>query len=66
MSESLPELLDCKTVQAELHVSRAVAEKVMRQLPTVQFPGIRKTYVKRPDLTAFIEMSTFQKDEVPV
>ena len=58
-------LLDCKAVQAELGVTRAVAEKVMRQLPVVLFPSIRKTYVKRPDLAAYLEQYTFQKDEVP-
>jgi len=37
---------------------RAVAEKVMRQLPVVTFPGIRKVYVKRSDVAAYLEART--------
>ena len=49
MSESLPQLLDAKTLQAELGVTRAAAEKIMQALPVVQLPGLRKVYVRRPD-----------------
>jgi hypothetical protein len=61
MSE-LPELLDCRRVMAELHVSRSVAEKLMRRLPLVVFEDVRKVYVKRSDITALIELSTVAKD----
>jgi hypothetical protein len=37
----------------------------MRQLPVVTFPGIRKVYVKRSDVAAYLEARTFTKDEVP-
>lgn len=65
MTERLPELLDCKALQAELGVKRATAEAVMRRLPIVQLPELRKTFVRRSDVAALLERYTFQKDEVP-
>ena len=62
--DRLPELLDAKALQAELGVSRSVAESVMRQLPIVQFESVRKVYVRRPDIAALVERPTFQKTEV--
>lgn len=58
MNGPLPELLDAKALQTELRVTRAVAEKVMRQLPVVEFPGIRKVYVRRGDVEAYLERCT--------
>jgi hypothetical protein len=65
MPERLPELLDCKALQAELGVKRATAEAVMRQVPIVQLPELRKIYVRRSDVAKLLERCTFQKDEVP-
>lgn len=65
MSERLPELLDAKVLQEELGVTRAAAEAVMRQLPVVQVPGLRKVYVRRGDVAALLERCTFSKDQVP-
>jgi len=65
MTDRLPELLDSKGLQAELGVTRAVAEKVMRQLPVVTFPDVRKVYVRRDHLAAYLESRTFGKDQVP-
>jgi hypothetical protein len=65
VSEPLPELLDCKTLQAELGVTRAAAEKIMQALPIVQIPGLRKVFVRRPDVEQLLERCTFSKDEVP-
>jgi hypothetical protein len=65
MSERLPELLDAKHLVAELGVTRAAAEAIIRQLPIVQVPGLRKVYVRRPDVAALLERCTFTKDEVP-
>jgi hypothetical protein len=62
---TLPELLDAKGLQAELGVTRAAAEAVMRRLPVVVFDGLRKTYVRRSDVARLIEERTFQKDQVP-
>jgi hypothetical protein len=63
--EPLPALLDCKALRAELGVSRAAAEAVMRRLPIVAVEGLRKTYVRRSDVAAYLEARTFQKDQVP-
>jgi hypothetical protein len=65
VSEPLPQLLDVKALRAELGVSRAAAEAIMRQLPIVQLRGLRKTYVRRSDVARLLEESTFSKDRVP-
>lgn len=65
MSEPLPELLDVKALRAELGVTRAAAEAVMRRLPVVAIEGLRKTYVRRTDVAAYLEARTFAKDQVP-
>jgi hypothetical protein len=64
--EPLPELLDAKRLTAELGVTRAAAEAIMRQLPVVQFEGLRKVYVRRSDVAAYLEARTFSKNEVAV
>jgi hypothetical protein len=66
LTESLPELLDAKRLQAELRITRAAAEAIMRQLPVVQFEGLRKVYVRRRDVARLIDERTFAKDQVPV
>jgi UDP-N-acetyl-D-mannosaminuronic acid transferase (WecB/TagA/CpsF family) len=58
MGERFEQLIDCKGIQDELGVTRAAAEKMMRQLPNVQVEGLRKLYVKRSDLKALLERST--------
>lgn len=65
MTEPLPELLDAKRLQAELGVTRAAAEAIMRRLPVVSIEGLRKTYVRRADVAAYLERRTFGKDQVP-
>jgi hypothetical protein len=50
MGEPLPELLDAKHLIAELGVTRAAAEAIMRQLPVVQFDGLGNVYVRRGDV----------------
>jgi hypothetical protein len=65
VSETLPELLDAKRLQRELGVTRAAAEAIMRRLPIVQIEGLRKTYVRRSDVTAYLEAHTFSKNQVP-
>lgn len=47
MSTELPELLDARRLAGELGITRAAAEAVMRQLPKVEIPGLRKVYVTR-------------------
>ncbi len=65
MSEPLPELLDSKRLQAELGVTRAAAEKVMQSLPIVRLPGLRKVFVRRPDVERLLAEHTFTKEQVP-
>lgn len=61
----LPQLLDAKNLAAELGITRAAAEAIMRQLPTVQVPDLRKVYVRRDHVLALLERCTFDKDQVP-
>jgi hypothetical protein len=65
MTEPLPQLLDAKALQAELGVTRAAAEAIMRQLPVVQIDGLRKVYVRRSDVAKLIAERTFDKSQVP-
>jgi hypothetical protein len=65
MTERLPELLDAKALAGELGVTRAAAEAIMRQLPIVQFEGLRKVYVRRSDVARLLKARTFSKDQVP-
>ena len=65
MSDRLPELLDAKHLAAELGVTRAAAEAIMRRLPIVQVPGLRKVYVRRPDVERLLEEHTYTSEQVP-
>ncbi len=65
MSDRLPELLDAKALRAELGVTRAAADAIMRRLPVVQIEGLRKVYVRRDDARSYLESRTFEKHEVP-
>jgi predicted nucleotidyltransferase len=58
-------LLDARHLAAELGITRAAAEAIMRKLPTVQIEGLRKVYVRRGDVARYLEARTFVKDEVP-
>jgi hypothetical protein len=65
VTDRLPELLDSRTLRAELGITRAAAEAIMRRLPVVQVEGLRKVYVRRDDVRRYLEARTFTKDEVP-
>lgn len=58
MAEKLPELIDCAGIQKEMRVKRSTAEAIMRQLPNVKVPGLRKLHVKRADVLALLEKNT--------
>jgi hypothetical protein len=62
----LPALLDAKALRDELGVTRAAAEAIMRQVPVVVIPGLRKSYCRRSDVEVLLERHTFAKTEVPV
>jgi len=65
VTDRLPELLDAKHLAAELGVTRAAAEALMRRLPVVQIEGLRKTYCRRSDVAAYLEARTFTNHQVP-
>jgi hypothetical protein len=65
VSDRLPELLDAKALRLELGVTRAAAEAIMRHLPIVQIEDLRKVYVRRADVIAYLDARTFSKQEVP-
>jgi hypothetical protein len=65
VTERLPQLLDAKALQAELGVTRAAAEALMRRLPVVMIEDLRKTYVRRDDVARYLEARTFTNDQVP-
>jgi hypothetical protein len=62
--DRLPQLLDRRTLADELGVGRAGVDAVFRQLPVVVLPGLRKTFVRRADVAALIESSTYTGREV--
>jgi len=57
MSDPLPQLLDAKHLAAELGVTRASAEAIMRKLPKVEIDGLRKVFVKRTDVERLLAES---------
>ena len=61
MSGRLPALMDCKMIQEELGVKRATAEAIMRAVPSVEIPGVRKNHVRRDDVLAFLDRQTKRK-----
>lgn len=58
MNDPLPQLLDAKHLAAELGVTRASAEAIMRKLPKVEIDGLRKVFVRRADVLRLLEAST--------
>jgi len=65
VSDRLPALLDCRGLMDELGVKRATAEAIMRELPVVQFAGLRKVFVRRSDVARYIDSRTFTKSQMP-
>jgi hypothetical protein len=63
--EPLPELLDARKLREELGITRAAAEAIMRCVPSVAIPGLRKSYARREDVRLFLDERTFKSDEVP-
>ncbi len=62
MSGHLPQLLDRKTLAAELDVPRSTIDAIFRQLPVVSFADHRKVYVRRVDVENLITQSIFIND----
>jgi hypothetical protein len=53
--------MDAKALTRELGITRAAANAIMRTLPVIQFEGLRKVYVRRPDVLALLDRRTFEK-----
>lgn len=65
MTDRLPEFLDCRGIMRETGLTRATAEKLMRQVPIVKIPDSRKVLVRRSDVLRVLDEWTFAKDQVP-
>lgn len=51
----LPRLLDATGLSAELGVTKSAAWAIMRHIPTIRPIGMRKVYVDRADVLAYLE-----------
>ena len=65
MTDRLPEFLDCRGIMRETGLTRATAEKLMRQVPIVKIPDSRKVLVRRSDVLRVLDEWTFAKDQGP-
>lgn len=54
MSATLPRLMDTRRLMAELDISRATAERIIRHIPKQEIPGCRKLLVRRADVERFL------------
>lgn len=54
----LPRLVDRADLRADLGVSRAVADAIFRELPTVRVPGVRRCFVRAEDVARAIDRWT--------
>ena len=62
--EPLPQLLDRKTLAAEMGIPRSAIDAIFRVLDVVAFPDLRKSFVRREDVHRLIEEHTFGDDRV--
>lgn len=62
MSGRLPELLDRRTLAEETGLPRSAIDVLFRSCPTIHLPNYRKPLVRRADVLALIEASTFVDD----
>ena len=60
-TERLPELMDNKMIRTELGITEAAADRIMRQLDTIEPHGLRKLYVRRSDVQQYLDESTRRK-----
>jgi len=58
VTHDLPKLIDAAGLQRELGIKRASAEAIMRQLPKVTIPGVKKIYVRRADVNRLLDENT--------
>lgn len=63
-STALPELLDRKRFAAETGLPRSAIDVIFRHCPVVALPGHRKVYVRRADVSAYLDQHTFRDDRI--
>lgn len=51
-------LMDRAAIMRELGVKRGAAERIMLDLPKVEFPNLAKVYVRRSDVFRLVDEST--------
>lgn len=51
-------LMDCAGIARELGVSRSTAEKIMRRIPKIEVEDVRKVYVRRAAVEAYLNERT--------
>jgi len=54
---TLEGLYDCARLSRELHISRKVAEALMRRCPKQQVPGARKVYVRADHVQQVLDVN---------
>jgi hypothetical protein len=59
----LPDLIDRKGLEA-LGLGRRAVDAIVRACPVVAIPGVRRVYLRRADVAAFLEECTFHDDRV--
>jgi hypothetical protein len=64
MTAPLPKLLDAAALADELGIPRSAAWAIMRAIPTVRPEGLRKVYVKREDVEAYLARCTVTEGKV--
>lgn len=71
--DALPKLIDRKRLADEMGLPRSTVDAIFRELSVVTFPDPttstgrhRKVYVRRDDVQALIERSTFINDGTAV
>ena len=55
---TLTRLIDRHGIVDEMGVSRHVAEAIMRELPKITIPGVRKVFVRRADVERLVAENT--------
>jgi len=53
--------MDNRQIREELGITEAAADAIMRQLDTIKPAGVRKLYVRRSDVLAYLKASTTRR-----
>lgn len=61
---TLPRLVDRKTVAAETGLTRAAVDAIFRNVEVIVLPGCRKVFARREDVRRLIDENRFTGDRV--